>query len=79
MFMLAHKDDCSIVVNGPTEESPAFSASDGKGGSQEIVHTYARVCTCGGTMVDVTDKVYVPWDKSQPAALVTSSGACSCR
>ena len=58
MFMLAHKDDCAIVVKGPTEESGPFSVADGRGGWNEIVRAYPTACSCGGVLVQVDLMVY---------------------
>ena len=43
-FLIAHKDDCQIVINGPT-------CSQSLGGGLNT--TIATPCTCGGMKVKV--------------------------
>ena len=77
MYILAHKDDCAIVINGPTSYQ-TLMGSDGKGGSTEFHVPSSRACTCGGVLVQVD--LVVPDDKDlRLATLASSSGGCSCQ
>lgn len=77
MFMMAHKDDCAIVLRGPTEEVVSVGVADGKGGFNDLVRVYPTACSCGGILVDVTHKVYVPSDQSPATSAFLESPSCS--
>ena len=77
MFMLAHKDNCLIVLRGPTEEGEAVQVLDGLGGWKELERVYPTKCSCGGVLVQVD--LMVPDDQSQPATIVSSTGGCKCQ
>ena len=45
-FILAHKDDCDIVLKGPTLSFPIDA---------DVVQDVATPCSCGGVKIDLKD------------------------
>ena len=72
--LLAHKDDCAIVVNGPTS-THGYQALDGKGGIKEVQVPVPTACSCKAILVQVN--LVVPDVNMRLATLATPSG-CSC-
>ena len=73
MFIIAHKDDCAIVVNGPTW-THRNQASDGKGGIKEVQVLMPTVCSCKAILVQVD--LVVP-DENRREATLDHPGGCS--
>lgn len=54
-YLIAHKDDCAIIVNGPTTKTTHFDMNTRLGGPPLPKVTVPTLCTCGGVRVRLAD------------------------
>ena len=72
MFIMSHRDDCAIVIEGPTQEGPRYKVADGRGGQREVMGKHTTVCSCDAVLIEV--EVEMSSKKTRVATMVPPSG-----